>query len=144
MNGLFGQINNQQASMQPADKARMLQWLMQNRPDLFARMQQMRNPASSFKPQLMPQDIQSLQRAMQFAKPTTQPFASFTEADKAAQAWGTMQPAVANQPTEFPANFTPFNVTQAYQNMGQQQPMATVPPMDQQEQTNQFITGLFS
>ena len=144
MNGLFGQVNNQQASMQPADKARMLQWLMQNRPDLFARMQQMRNPASSFKPQLMPQDIQSLQRAMQFAKPTTQPFASFTEADKAAQAWGTMQPAVANQPMEFPANFTPFNVTQAYQNMGQQQPMATVPPMDQQEQANQFITGLFS
>lgn len=144
MNGLFGQINNQQASMQPADKARVLQWLMQNRPDLFARMQQMRNPASSFKPQLMPQDIQSLQRAMQFAKPTTQPFASFTEADKAAQAWGTMQPAVANQPMEFPANFTPFNVTQAYQNMGQQQPMATVPPMDQQEQANQFITGLFS
>lgn len=144
MNGLFGQVNNQQASMQPADKARVLQWLMQNRPDLFARMQQMRNPASSFKPQLMPQDIQSLQRAMQFAKPTTQPFASFTEADKAAQAWGTMQPAVANQPMEFPANFTPFNVTQAYQNMGQQQPMATVPPMDQQEQANQFITGLFS
>lgn len=143
MNGLFGQINNQQAPMQPADKARALQWIMQNRPDLFARMQQMRNPASSFKPQLMPQDIQSLQRAMQFAKPTTQPYAGFSAADQAAQAWGTMQPSVA-PPTEFPANFTPFNVTQASQDMGQQQPVATVPPMDQQQQANQLIAGLFS
>ena len=144
MNGLFGQLNAQQAPMQPADKARALQWIMQNRPDLFARMQQMRNPASSFKPQLMPQDLQSLQRAMQFAKPTTQPFAATGAAEQAAQAWGTMQPAVANQPMGFPENFTPFNVTQAPTGLGQQQQtLATVPPMDQEQQANQIISGLF-
>lgn len=143
MNGLFGQIN-QQAAMQPADKARALQWIMQNRPDLFARMQQMRNPASSFKPQLMPQDMQSLRQAMQFARPTTQPFAAAGSADQAAQAWGTMKPAVENPSFEFPSNFVPFNVTQATQDMGQQQPVATVPPMDQQQQANQLIAGLFS